>query len=372
MKETLKICYLISSLANEGPVNVLYNIIYYLDPKQFDVSIITLVPEKDSSRIDDFKKLPVRIIQLKGDGVLKPVDLYRKLKQAITIEAPTILHSHCPRSYFLMALLPKIGAKKTYTFHLYPGIQQKVLYGNLMGTVVIRLSKYFIKKIDQPFACAENVSESFLKNDKLLVLAVPNGGSFFPTTISSDEKAVLRKNLGLDANITYLIFIGRLSKEKNPEFLVAALKKMNRENIGLIMLGEGPLKKSLQAINYTQLIMPGFVSNVNEYILASDYYVSPSLTEGLANTLLETMAMGLPFILSDIPPHLEVYNKTEDFMGVIFKNNNQEDFGGQLKTLLVYPRQQAADAVRKCFTAHYTADKMSRAYQDSYFNLVKL
>ena len=41
----IKVCYVISSLSNQGPPNVLYNIIQYMNFKKFDVSIITMVPE---------------------------------------------------------------------------------------------------------------------------------------------------------------------------------------------------------------------------------------------------------------------------------------------------------------------------------------
>lgn len=60
----VKICFLVSSLCNEGPVNVVYNIIKYINFKKFDVSIITFIPEKKTSKIGDFRKLPITIVQL--------------------------------------------------------------------------------------------------------------------------------------------------------------------------------------------------------------------------------------------------------------------------------------------------------------------
>ncbi len=55
--------------------------------------------------------------------------------------------------------------------------------------------------------------------------------------------------------------------------------------------------------------MPGFKSNIYDYLKASDYYISASDVEGLANTLLESMTVGLPCVLSDIPSHKEVLSK---------------------------------------------------------------
>ena len=45
----IRICYLVSSLANEGPVNVIYNIVKYIDFSRFEVSIVTFIPEKETT-----------------------------------------------------------------------------------------------------------------------------------------------------------------------------------------------------------------------------------------------------------------------------------------------------------------------------------
>ncbi|MEO3404440.1 glycosyltransferase [Mucilaginibacter sp. CAU 1740] len=366
MNKKIKICYVISSLARGGPVNVLYNIVKFMDPAVYDISIITLVPENEANRVNDFKQLPVKLITVYGTGKLKPVSLYFNLKKAIKDLAPDIIHSHCPRSLFLLGVMPT-KIKQSFTVHIYPGIQQIVMYGPLAGRAVIFLSKYFIKRIDLPIACAENVADALWQNEHLKVKAVPNCGSYLPTTISAQDKATLRDKLGLKQNVTYFIYIGRLSREKNIEFIVSTFNKLKMNNVGLIVLGEGALQEVIDSYSFPNFIKPGFVENVNEYILASDYYVSASLTEGLANTLLETMALGVPFLLSDIPPHYEVYNKDpEDFKGVIFKNNDEADFEKKVKELLAYPKDKAAEAGRRCFSNYYTPEKMSQGYQDAY------
>ena len=62
--EKKRICYLVSSLCNEGPVNVMYNIIKNIDFLKLEVSIITFVPEKETTRMHDFSKLPISIYKL--------------------------------------------------------------------------------------------------------------------------------------------------------------------------------------------------------------------------------------------------------------------------------------------------------------------
>ena len=69
----IKVCYVISSLSNQGPPNVLYNIVKYMDFSRFDVFIITMVEEQKISRIEDFKALPIKVIQMSPYKTLLPL-----------------------------------------------------------------------------------------------------------------------------------------------------------------------------------------------------------------------------------------------------------------------------------------------------------
>ena len=61
------------------------------------------------------------------------------------------------------------------------------------------------------------------------------------------------------------------------------------------MLGEGPLWEDLKEGD-DRILLPGFKTNVYDYLIASDYYISASDVEGLANTLLESMTVGITYV----------------------------------------------------------------------------
>ena len=82
----IKVCFLVSSLCNEGQVNVMYNIIQYMECARFDVSIITLIPEKANSRLDDFRRLPVSIHLLFPDRMPSPVAMFREVFYGLSYE----------------------------------------------------------------------------------------------------------------------------------------------------------------------------------------------------------------------------------------------------------------------------------------------
>ena len=79
----IKVCYVISSLSNQGPPNVLYNIIQYMNFKKFDVSIITMVPEQKITRMEEFRALPIKIVQMSPDKYLNPISMYYVLRKEV-------------------------------------------------------------------------------------------------------------------------------------------------------------------------------------------------------------------------------------------------------------------------------------------------
>lgn len=369
MNNRIPVCFVVSSLCNEGPVNVMYNIIQYMDFSKFAVSIITLIPEKKNTRIEDFKKLDISIIQLAEEKAIGIYAMFRELKKAIIQIGPAIIHAHCPRSLYLSYFLPR-KFKRVYTIHIYPGLQQEILYGKLKGRIVNQLNHFFTHRMDLPIACADSISELYKKNKNWEIMSISNGCSLPVWEKTEEHKRDIRRKLGLKENIKYFIFIGRFSNEKNPQILVNAFRKLNNPNIGLIMLGNGPLWDSLNKDKNEMIILPGFKTNVYEYLVASDYYISASDVEGLANTLLESMTIGLPMLLSDIPSHREVLSKMEKTVGFIFENKNIDNLINNIEKIIqTVDNQTACAEIKRVFEKWYTAQKMSQSYQATYTHL---
>lgn len=367
----IKLCYLVSSLCNEGPVNVIYNIVKYIDYDKFDVSIVTFIPEKENSRMEEFKLFPIHIYQLSANRTLGLYKLYGLLKKQVNEICPDELHAHCPRSLYLMPFLPK-KYKKIYTIHIYPGEQQLKLYGILKGKIVIALNHFFTKRIDLPIACAESVAEKYKEEKGWDIMSIPNGASLPVWQKDETERQNLRKEFGLKDGMKYFIFIGRFSKEKNPDVLFNAFNNIERNDVGLIMLGMGPMWNSLKQRCPENIIMPGFSNRVYDYLKAADYYISASDVEGLANTILESMSIGMPMLLSDIPSHREVLaNLSGDKrVGYIIDNQNTEDIKNKVDMVLTLDTAHISKLMRNLYLRKYTAEVMSRSYQKAYIQLI--
>jgi glycosyltransferase involved in cell wall biosynthesis len=103
-----------------------------------------------------------------------------------------------------------------------------------------------------------------------------------------------------------ILYVGRLSPEKNLETLVAAVAKLaGRFELVLTMVGGGALRERLERMAEELGVSLEVVPFVDHLALpaiytSADVFVLPSLTEGHSKVLLEAMSCGLPCVASDV------------------------------------------------------------------------
>ena len=203
------------------------------------------------------------------------------------------------------------------------------------------------------------------------MIAIPNGCSMPLWGGDKRQKENIRNILGFNSGLRYFIFVGRFSKEKNPDMIIKAFEELRNEGIGVVLLGSGDMYNELKSHECDNIIIPGFKSNVYDYMIASDYYISASDVEGLANTLLESMTVGLPCVLSDIPSHREVITKTTQPIGFSFNNKNLSDLKDAIHKVLELDIESTSLYIRDLFQKYYTAKNMSETYQKVYVKNLK-
>jgi len=122
---------------------------------------------------------------------------------------------------------------------------------------------------------------------------------------SPDEKAELRRRLGLPADALIVTFTGRLLRGKGLETLLEAFQSPLAH---LVIVGSG----TGQALSVEEWIrervasgdlagrvtITGRVANVEDYLRASDVFAFPSVFEGLGLSLIEAQACGLACVAS--------------------------------------------------------------------------
>jgi len=106
-----------------------------------------------------------------------------------------------------------------------------------------------------------------------------------------------------------LLFVGRFVPLKNLGFLITAFKELVRErkNVKLLLVGEGPLEKHVQAwvrkLKVEEhVIFTGRVQNekLPQYYSAADIFVMASAYENFSNAILEAMSCELPIVATNV------------------------------------------------------------------------
>lgn len=127
-----------------------------------------------------------------------------------------------------------------------------------------------------------------------------------------------------------ILAVANLVSVKNLEFLIKAMKKLHEilPRAGLIIVGDGKLRKSLQLTAYgLQLrdfvIFEGSQTDLVSYYKGSDCFALVSKYEGWGRAVVEAAASGLPVVMTDVGLAGEIIKNEES--GVILKDFNQDD-----------------------------------------------
>lgn len=136
---------------------------------------------------------------------------------------------------------------------------------------------------------------------------LPNGIDVNAFALSSESPERYRQRLNLPQKGTTLVYTGRLRPVKNVPVLLKSLFLLKDQFSSLYMLivGDGAERPKLEAMVdeltlRNRVFFIGNVSDVRPYLHAADVFVLPSLKEGLSNSMLEAMAVGLPVVATAV------------------------------------------------------------------------
>lgn len=366
------IMYVISTLANEGPTRVLLNIIRNLDRSHFSPLVVTINSEKQNSMLPEFNRLDIPIIQLGNSTENKARGItgrLRELKQLVIESNMDIIHAHCPRSLMFLVAINSSSAKSFYTLHIYPEHQYNIIHGPIKGRLITALSNFALRFIDRPIACSDSVAFEYLTHKGLSFSAVNNG--IEPLVISDSlSRSSALQYLGLDPNRRYLLYIGRLSSEKRIVELARTFSSMDRSEFSLVVVGAGPEEAALQSIECSHIHLMGFHADIRQFLVGCDFYISPSATEGLANTLLEAMSVGMPSLLSDISSHRFVIEQCSGFVGTLFDPLSKESMLEGMACVLEHDSDVARTGIKENFRSLFHAQVMTRGYESIYREMI--
>ena len=166
-------------------------------------------------------------------------------------------------------------------------------------------------------ASLRSISSSKMSVDRHVIL--PRGIQMPPSLCRMKYRKKVRKELGVTDDQVLILYVGRIFRGKGIFDLVNAvsLAATRDSRITSILVGSSPAYDETAAVQKRLNEIPGSSKKVRllphcnadevwEYLCAADIFAFASHHEGMPNSLLEAMAMGVPAIAFAIPPVVEI------------------------------------------------------------------
>lgn len=368
----INIAFLITACKKSGPIEQMLSIFTYMDRDIFNPILVTLYdePTDGTSQLQRYLDIGVYHVQVPLDKKDILLGNTKELKKKLDELNVDIVHALGVFPDFALSRMKYPGHVTTlrnYVYEDYP-----VKFGKIIGTIMAKMHLYAMKQTNQTWTCSASLAKKYKQELNLEFPYIQNGVnvSNFTRPIS-EQKEEMRKKLDLPINKRIYVYAGQFVARKDQKFLLELFTEEKAlKDYVLLLLGDGAdffvLNEKYGKMN--NIIMPGSVNNVNEYLQASDVYIASSKSEGLPNGVLEAMAVGLPVILSDIEQHKEVYEANHK-IGVLYQIGNKKDCLCKILALDENKQIICSDEAYKCAHEQFSAERMSKQYQNEYKRL---
>lgn len=209
--------------------------------------------------------------------------------------------------------------------------------------VAVKLSTRFANCCDAVIAPSSDIKSMLLERGvSVPIRVIPTGvdlGRF-----RKGRGKLLREQFSIPSEDKVLLFVSRLAKEKNIEFLLECYSKLSAEiaNLWFVVVGSGDHEEQLRrkarsTPSPERVIFTGTLQG-EELVSAyrgADLFVFASTTETQGMVVLEAMAGGLPVVAVDAPGVRDVVVDGEN--GFLAPNGDADLFTARCKEVLSNP-----------------------------------
>lgn len=275
--------------------------------------VIVVAPRYPDQPEDEADTVRVPALLRFGRGEFRMVNLFlRRIRRQVKAFCPDLIHAHHP--FWLGSLgiwmARRLRVPVIYTYHTrlehyahyvpLPGL----LFRNLISHVLVRR---FANRCDGVIVPTYS-TEEYLRmiGVKSPIFIQPTGIEYERfTRVEEASIAALKQSRDI-GDETVFISVSRLSREKNIDFMIDSLhllKQRSDHPFRLLILGEGPDRKRLQA-HINDLGMDNCITLIGAvppdemavWYRTGDVFLFASKSETQGMVILEAMAAGLPVV----------------------------------------------------------------------------
>ena len=203
-----------------------------------------------------------------------------------------------------------------------------------------RINRFLSRFTDRIVAVSECVKSDIVRYDSVpshKVKVIYNG--IDPTQFEGEvREGEVKAGLGISPHSRVVGTIGRMTSQKGHALLLEAFAELrNRIDLKLLIVGDGPLRNSLQRRAEElgiadDVCFAGFRRDIYPLLRIMEVFVLPSLWEGMGTAVIEAMAAGRVVVASDLAPIREVIPTSD--LGILVRPNDKKSLREGIRELL--------------------------------------
>jgi glycosyltransferase involved in cell wall biosynthesis len=175
----------------------------------------------------------------------------------------------------------------------------RLFYERIRAGILYRFADEII--VNSEGARTQLANAIFIDHAKIKIL--PNLINY-EKILSLSKKKIDSKLKNLIANKRLIVSVGRLIRNKDYFTMLRAIKDLNRENIILLIMGEGKqydiINKEIIKLKLQEKVeLMGYVENPYNIMKIADVFLLTSIFEGMPNVLIEALSLKVPIVSSN-------------------------------------------------------------------------
>jgi len=310
----------------------------------------------------------------------------RKIEASFKPLGCDLVHVHHP--FWLgkkgMRLAKRSGIPVILTYHTR--LERYTHYFPLPGMALKNLVAHFLIKRFANHCDAiitpTSSTEEYLRNlgVSALIETIPTGIDIEDYKQWSQQQVQALRDQYVNPGEHLLISVSRMAKEKNLDFLIAGLAKVNERSnstFKCLLVGDGPEKKRLEEKAaafgmHDQIVFTGNLTphEVIRCYLAADLFVFASTSETQGMVLLEAMAGGCPVVAVRASG---VYDVVKDGYNGFKVAESSDNWAGAVINLLSDSKQLSVLSENsRLFAENYSVEKITEKVLKLYRRVIVL
>lgn len=216
---------------------------------------------------------------------------------------------------------------------------------------------------------AEELSKMFVNPRKIRVIGNPI------RSFARIDKYEARTRLDLETEVPIVLWLGRISREKRPEFVLSANPFLLEKGVVALFVYAGSLYEPLTshvlpaASNYNaQTKYVGFLADPSVAYFAADAFVLTSEYENYPLALFEALSCGVPSVAPDLPI---VRNELNSHPGLyVYSQGDSRSLADALQGALLHPEAER-EQISKETVAKFGYETSGKKHVELYRQLIE-